>query len=166
MTRAAPGARMLAAALAAGLIASSPIGADPLEDFGTVMKYGLPLVAAACAVDQDRFGDFALRGGLQVGLVLGLKKTVGAPLGIRPRGMGEGFPSGHAASAAFGAADLASKCVDGNAGAQAGLIAAALLASFSRVDAGEHTPAQAAAGTAIGLILGASEIGLSFNARF
>lgn len=158
--------RTMAAALAASLMAPAAVQADPVEDFGTVMKYGMPLVAAACAVDQDRFGDFALRGALQVGLVLGLKKTVGAPLGIRPTGLAEGFPSGHAASAAFGAADLASKCADGNGAAQAGLVAAALLASFSRVEAGEHTPAQAAAGTAIGLILGASEIGFAVDLRF
>ncbi len=155
--------RALAAAL---LIGAAPAQADPFEDFGTVMKYGLPLAAAACAADQDRLADFALRGGLQVGIVLGLKRAVGAPLGTRPTGLGEGFPSGHAASAAFGAGDLAANCVDGNAAAQAGLVAAALLASASRVHAGEHTPAQAAAGTAIGLILGASEIGFRIDAKF
>ena len=38
--------RALAAAL---LIGAAPAQADPFEDFGTVMKYGLPLAAAACA---------------------------------------------------------------------------------------------------------------------
>ena len=90
--------RALAAAL---LIGAAPAQADPFEDFGTVMKYGLPLAAAACAADQDRLADFALRGGLQVGIVLGLKRTVGAPLGTRPTGLGEGFPSGHAANSAI-----------------------------------------------------------------
>ena len=50
--------RTMAAALAASLMAPAPGGADPLEGFGTVMKYGMPLAAAACAVDQDRFGEF------------------------------------------------------------------------------------------------------------
>ena len=40
--------RALAAAL---LIGAAPAQADPFEDFGTAMKYGLPLAAAACAAD-------------------------------------------------------------------------------------------------------------------
>lgn len=160
------GGGTIAAITAAFVTAATPVHADPFEDFGTVMKYGLPLAAAVCAAEQDRLADFALRGGLQVGIVLGLKRKVGAPLGIRPTGLDEGFPSGHAASAAFGAGDLAAHCVDGNEAAQAGLVAAGLLASASRVHAGEHTPAQAAAGTAIGLVLGASEIGFRIDAKF
>lgn len=154
------------AAVTAALLGTTPAAADPFENFGTAMKYGLPLAAAVCAVDQDRFPDFALRGGLQVALVLGLKRTIDGKLGQRPGGAAGGFPSGHAASAAFGAADLARHCVDDNDAARIGLIGAALLASASRVDADEHTPAQAAAGSAIGLTLGGSTIGLSWDAWF
>ena len=36
------------AALCAALLAA-PASADPFEQFGTAMKYGLPLAAAVCA---------------------------------------------------------------------------------------------------------------------
>ncbi|WP_299359495.1 phosphatase PAP2 family protein [uncultured Paracoccus sp.] len=153
-------------ALAAGLMVTTPAAADPFEQFGTAMKYGLPLAAAACAVDRDRLPDFALRGGLQVALVLALKHSVVGPLGQRPGGGGGGFPSGHAAAAGFGAADLARHCVRDSDAARIGLLGAALLAAASRVDADEHTPAQAAAGSAIGVALGASSFGLSWDAWF
>lgn len=67
------------------------------------MKYGLPLAAAACAADQDRLEDFAIRGLLQAALVWGMKSWFdGEPLSRRPSGEGRGFPSSHTASAFSG----------------------------------------------------------------
>ncbi|CAM3247742.1 phosphatase PAP2 family protein [Paracoccus nototheniae] len=162
--------------LSAALIgmAALPARAEPLERFGTTMKYGLPLAAAICAADQDRLEDFALRGVVQAGLVLGLKALFdGTPLGRRPTGEGQGFPSGHAAMAGFGAADLAGKCWDDEPGLGAAAYGAAGLTAFSRVEAGEHTPRQAWTGALIGVTFGAASFGIgsegasiSFRLRF
>lgn len=163
---------MLGAALSAGL--AGPGAAEPLERFGTAMKYGMPLAAAVCAADQDRLEDFALRGAVQAGLVLALKAlTDGSSLGQRPTGEGRGFPSGHAAAAGFGAADLAGKCFEDEPGLGAVAYGVAGLTAVSRVQAGEHTAAQALAGSVIGISLGAASLGIgsegaaiSFGMRF
>ncbi|MFV0294452.1 MAG: phosphatase PAP2 family protein [Paracoccus sp. (in: a-proteobacteria)] len=138
-----------------------PLHADPFEGFGTAMKYGLPLAAAACAVDEGRGEDFAIRGILQTALVLGMKHHFnGQPVSRRPSGEGRGFPSGHTAAAFFGAADLAGKCFDDQP--EAGLIAygAASLTGWSRIHAGEHTARQVWAGGLIGFSVGAADFGI------
>ena len=150
---------LAAAALAAGL--SQPAAADPFEDFGTAMKYGLPLAAAVCAARDDRLEDFAIRGALQAAVVLGLKTWLdGSPASVRPSGEGKGFPSGHSAAAGFGAADLAGKCFPDDRAAGIGLYGAAGLAAASRVHAGEHTAQQAMAGALIGFSFGAADFGI------
>jgi len=162
------GAILTAAAFA------GPVAADPFEDFGTAMKYGLPAAAAICAARDDRLEDFAVRGLLQTALVLALKSwTDDLPVGRRPSGEGRGFPSGHAASAAFGAADLAGKCFGDDPAAGAAVYGAAGLTAASRIHAGQHTPAQAGAGMLIGIGFGAASFGIgsegasfSFGMRF
>ena len=165
---------MRAAALATLLALPQAAPAQGLEEFGTAMKYGLPLAAAICAADQDRLEDFALRGAIQAGIVLGLKAIFDdRPLGLRPSGEGRGFPSGHAAAAGFGAADLSGKCLDDHPEAGAAVLGAAGVTAYSRVAAGQHTPAQAMTGALIGLSLGAADFGigtegvsLGFGLRF
>ncbi|MFC3168595.1 phosphatase PAP2 family protein [Paracoccus fontiphilus] len=157
---------LLAAVLGA---AAQPAAADPFEDFGTAMKFGLPLAAAACAARDDRLEDFAVRGALQAVLVLGLKTWLdGTPVSVRPSGEGKGFPSGHSAAAAFGAADLAGKCFPDDPAAGIGLYGVAGLAAASRVHAGEHTAQQVLTGALIGFSFGAADFGIgtegaSFN---
>lgn len=151
--------KVIAACLAA--LTALPAAADPLEDFGTSMKYGLPLAAAACAAHQDRLEDFAIRGLLQAGLVLALKRGFdGQPISRRPSGEGQGFPSGHTASAFFGAADLAGKCFKNDVAAGAAMYGAAGLTGYSRIHAGEHTPQQAWSGALIGFSFGAASFGI------
>lgn len=142
-------------------LAATPAAADPFEDFGTAMKYALPLAAAACAARDDRLEDFAVRGLVQAVVVLGLKSWLdGAPVAARPDGGDRGFPSGHAAAAGFGAADLAGKCFARDRAAGAGLYGLAGLAAVSRVSSGNHTPPQAMAGALIGISLGAADFGI------
>ena len=148
-----------AAALAVTL--AHPAAADPFADFGTAMKYGLPLAAAVCAARDDRLEDFALRGALQAAVVWGLKSWLdGTPISVRPSGEGKGFPSGHSAAAAFGAADLAGKCFPDDRAAGIGLYGAAGLTAASRVHAGEHTMRQALTGALIGFSFGAADFGI------
>lgn len=150
----------IAATLCAAMLAL-PATADPFEQFGTAMKYGLPLAAAACAVDQDRGEDFAVRAVLQGALVLAMKRYYdGQPISRRPSGEGEGFPSGHTAAAFFGAADLAGKCFDDQPEAGALAYGAAVATGISRIHAGEHTSQQVWAGGLIGFSFGAANFGI------
>lgn len=147
----------------AGLCAATPLpsSGDPFEEFGTAMKYGLPAAAALCAARDDRLEDFAVRGIVQLAVVWGLKAwTDGSPVGRRPDGGGKGFPSGHAATAAFGAADLAGKCFRNKPLAGAAAYGAAGLTAASRVYAGEHTLEQALTGSLIGFSFGAASFGI------
>lgn len=151
------------AAVLAGIcgMAAVPAAADPFEDFGTAMKYGLPAAAAVCAARDDRLEDFAIRGLMQAAVVLALKSwTGGTPISRRPSGGGEGFPSGHSAAAAFGAADLAGKCFDDEPLAGAAAYGAAGLTAASRIHAGEHTPRQVMTGALIGFSFGAASFGI------
>ena len=143
------------------LALAQPVSADPFEDFGTAMKYGLPLAAAACAVDQDRLEDFAVRGLIQTALVWGMKQYLdGQPISRRPNGEGEGFPCGHTASAFFGAADLAGKCFKDEPAAGLAAYGAATATGYSRIHAGKHTPQQVWAGGLIGFGFGAADFGI------
>ena len=154
-------ARRRCAALLAVALAAAPAAADPFEQFGTAMKYGLPLAAAACAADQDRLEDFAVRGLLQAALVWGMKAYFdGQPIARRPSGEGRGFPSGHTAAAFFGASDLAGKCFEDKPLAGAAAYGAAGLTGWSRLHAGEHTPEQVWTGALIGLSFGAASFGI------
>lgn len=156
------------------LALAAPASADPFEQFGTAMKYGLPLAAAVCAADEDRLEDFAVRGLLQAAIVWGMKEYFdGQPISRRPSGEGKGFPSGHTAAAFFGASDLAGKCFEDDRAAGAALYGAAGLTGLSRVHAGEHTPQQVWTGALIGFSFGAAsfgigtdEVGFSVGLRF
>lgn len=146
----------LSAALAAG-----PAAADPFEQFGTAMKYGLPLAAAVCAERDGRLEDFAVRGILQAAVVWGMKTYFdGQPISRRPSGEGKGFPSGHTAAAFFGASDLAGKCFQDDVAAGAAAYGAAGLTGWSRVHAGEHTVPQVMSGALIGFSFGAASFGI------
>lgn len=150
----------LAAPASAQQFGAQQFGADPFEQFGTAMKYGLPLAAAVCAVDQDRAEDFAVRGLLQTALVWAMKEYIDAPIARRPSGGMGGFPSGHTAMAFFGAADMAGKCFADQPEAGAFAYGAAGLTGWSRLHAGEHTPQQVWTGALIGLSFGAASFGI------
>ena len=135
--------------------------ADPFEQFGTGMKYGLPLAAAVCAERDGRLKDLAVRGVLQAALVWGLKEYFdGQAISQRPSGGGRGFPSGHTAAAFFGAADLAGKCFKDDPAAGAVAYGAAGVTGWSRMRAHAHTPQQVWTGGLIGFSLGAADFGI------
>lgn len=151
--------RVMATALA--ISAAVPAAADPFEQFGTAMKYGLPLAAAVCARRDGRLDDFAARAVLQAAVVWGMKEFFdGQPVSRRPSGEGKGFPSGHTAAAFFGASELAGKCFAGDPGAGAAAYGAAALTGWSRVHAGQHTPEQVWTGALVGFSFGAASFGI------
>ena len=156
------GCRGAVLALVMAASAAGPAAAeDPFTRFGTAMKYGLPLAAAVCAERDGRLKDFAVRGLIQAVVVRGMKAYFdGDPVGRRPSGGGDGFPSGHTASAFFGAADLAGKCFADEPWSGAAAYGAAGLTGWSRVEAGVHTPQQVWTGALIGLSFGGASFGI------
>ena len=148
-----PFAPLPRAALAALLLAATlPAHADDrFTQFGDALQIALPLAALTCAANQGRAGETALGFAVQAAAVNGSKAALGdARINQRPDGTGRGFPSGHSASAMFGAANLAKFCYQGRPALQFVSYSLALTVGLSRVDADRHTPLQVAAGLAFG----------------
>lgn len=140
----------IASATAQGLAAPAA-RADGFETAGDVLKYALPGAAAVCAWKQERLASYATGFGIMALSVEGLKRGLGdAGINERPNGGSEGFPSGHTAAAASGAADLSLNCAPGNPWVAAGTGAATVLVGASRLDADEHDLVQVLAGAALG----------------
>jgi membrane-associated phospholipid phosphatase len=126
---------------------------DGLKASGDVLEIALPLAAAACATYQHRLGSYATGFLAQTAVTEGFKYGLGdASINERPNGESEGFPSGHTASAASGATDLAVHCAPGNRLVAAGAVAAVVLVGASRIAADKHTLLQVAAGAALGAV--------------
>lgn len=127
---------------------------DRFTKFGDIMQFALPLAAMTCAVRQGRAGETALGYAVQAAAVHGSKAILrDARLNQRPDGSGHGFPSGHSASAMFGAANLAQFCYKDNPAMQFATYSLALAVGLSRIDADRHTPLQVAAGLAVGFFV-------------
>jgi membrane-associated phospholipid phosphatase len=171
-----PFATRARAAIAALLFAAAlPAHADDrFEKFGDAMQIALPFVALTCAAKQGRAAETALGFAVQAAAVNGSKAMLrDARINQRPDGKGRGFPSGHSASAMFGAANLAEFCYQGRPALQFASYSLALAVGLSRMDANRHTPLQVAAGLALGyfanglrLSLSKHGMSLSFTWRF
>jgi membrane-associated phospholipid phosphatase len=165
----------LAALALCGVALAAPARADGLDTAGDVLKYALPGAAAVCAWQQDRLGSYATGFGIMALTVEGLKYGLGdSRINERPNGESEGFPSGHTAAAASGAADLSLHCAPGNRWVAAGTGAAVVLVGASRIDTDEHDLVQVLAGAAIGYFstgfrlerTPAGGLGLSYSMNF
>lgn len=127
---------------------ATPARADGVETAGDVLQYGVPVLALAyTGVVRDFAGTKQLVGSALVteAWVWTLKLTVDEK---RPSGGGRGFPSGHSATAAFGAAFVHKRY---------GLLQALPLygltgfVGWSRHDAEAHRTLDIVAGIAIGI---------------
>jgi membrane-associated phospholipid phosphatase len=130
-------ARAAVVALAAGLLASAPARAgDGFETFGDVMRYAIPAAALGISAgkrDGEGVAMFAASAVPTFGLTYGLKAVVDEE---RPDHSGShSFPSGHTASAFWGASHLHYRY-----GWKYGLPAYALAAAVgaSRIEADKH----------------------------
>jgi len=144
----------LARAAMAALLISAALPAqadDRFAKFGDALQIALPLAALSCAVNQGRAGETVLGFAAQAVAVNGSKAALrDARINQRPDGAGRGFPSGHSASAMYGAANLAKFCYQGRPALQFASYSLALAVGLSRLDADRHTPLQVAAGLAVG----------------
>lgn len=168
--------RVLGTALAVMLAAQGPALADSsdFEKAGDVLQYALPLAAGYCAVQQHREKEFATGFVVQTAIVQGLKYGLGdAGINQRPNGEGHGFPSGHTATAFYGATNLARKCFKDKPVLGAIAYGAAVAVGLSRIAADKHDPLQVGVGAVIGVFSNGitvsaekGRIGLGYSLNF
>ena len=149
-------------------------GSETLRKAGDILQIALPALAGICAIRQDRAQDFFLGLALNEVGVQGLKYGLGnSAINRRPNGSSHGFPSGHTASATFGATNLAKKCFPDKPVLGALAYGTALAVWVSRVNAGRHTTGQVLAGALIGyatngfsFAAGSGGVGIGFRMDF
>jgi membrane-associated phospholipid phosphatase len=124
-----------------------------VERFGDNYQIALPVLALGCqAVNGQGFAYLGRYAVMFVGLH-GTKRGLGdADIAHRPRGGLEGFPSGHTATATFGAASLVQSCLKGAPVAQTMVLLAAGYTGASRIESGAHDIWQVLAGAIWGII--------------
>lgn len=122
------------------------------ERYGDNLQIALPILALGCSVLNGEGIEYVGRYLVMFTGVHGTKQLLGdAPINIRPNGGTEGMPSGHTATAVFGASTLVQHCIIGNPAARAAIILAAGFTGASRIDAGKHTIWQVLAGAIWGI---------------
>lgn len=123
------------------------------ERYGDNMQIALPLLALGCSVLNGEGIEYVGRYLVMFTGLHGTKRALGdAAFNMRPNGGQEGMPSGHTATAAFGASTLVQHCIVGHPAARAAVILAAGFTGASRIDANKHTIWQVLAGAIWGII--------------
>jgi membrane-associated phospholipid phosphatase len=142
-----------------GLIVIAMIGlvvlttAPKVEKYGDNLQIALPLLAWGCEIANGAGLEYLGRYAVLFSGIHSIKNLLGdAEINQRPRGGGRGFPSGHTATAVFGASSLVSSCLVSNPVARMVVIVAAGFTGTSRVDVQAHTIWQVLAGAIWGLI--------------
>lgn len=130
------------------------------ERMGDGFQIALPLAGLGCAVADGGAGRYILRYLLlEAGIKLPKLLAGDEGFALRPDGGRGGFPSGHTAAAAFGAAGLAETCLRHSRAAQAVAVLAAGFTGGTRIEARQHTLWQVLAGAAWGWFAQAAALG-------
>lgn len=123
------------------------------ERLGDRYQVALPILALGCEVMNGSGLEYVGRYVVMFVGVHGTKQALGLnPLNHRPKGGLEGFPSGHMATAAFGATSLIQSCVTKAPVAQIAVALAAGYTGGSRIETRWHTLTQVMAGAIWGII--------------
>lgn len=121
--------------------------------YGDKLQTVLPVLALGCEFANGRALDYLGRYVVMFAGVHITKRALGdAPLNARPNGGTHGFPSGHTATASFGASALVTRCIGRNAVVQSLVILGAAFTGASRIDANAHTIWQVLVGGVWGLL--------------
>lgn len=124
-----------------------------VERLGDRYQIALPIVALGCSIANGSGPEYLLRYGVLWVGIHGPKNALGAAsFNMRPNGSDAGMPSGHTATAVFGASTLVSDCVGDSLPAKAATLIAAGFTGASRIDAHAHTIWQVLAGAIWGVI--------------
>lgn len=139
---------MLAAFLVLTLVATRP----DAESYGTTLQVTLPLAGLGCAAASGSLPSYLLRyGGLWVSVKASKRGLGDAEINRRPSGGYRGFPSGHTASAVFGASSLVHACLEHAPLLKTAIVLGAGFSGASRIEAGRHTIWQVLAGAILAL---------------
>lgn len=123
------------------------------ERLGDRYQVALPILALGCEVMNGSGLEYVGRYVVMFVGVHGTKQALGLnPLNHRPKGGLEGFPSGHMATATFGATSLIQSCVTKAPVAQIAVALAAGYTGGSRIETRWHTLTQVMAGAIWGII--------------
>jgi len=122
-----------------------------VEKLGDNFQIALPVIALGCSVANGQALDFTVRYFAQWGVVQGSKYALGdAAINRRPNGNSHGMPSGHTATAVFGASNLVTQCIKGNPAVKAIVILSAVFVGESRIYANAHNIWQVLLGALVG----------------
>lgn len=117
------------------------------KGIGSNIQIALPLLAWGCEAMNGHGPEYFARFVVMFVGLHGTKQGLGdAKINQRPNGGLQGFPSGHTATAVFGASSLAQSCLVGHPIAQGAVILAAAFTGTSRVASGWHDIWQTLAG--------------------
>lgn len=134
---------------AIALVCTASLRAERLGDNFQIV---LPVLALGCQAANGKGAEYMLRYAVLFTGIHGTKRLLGdAPINVRPSGSLQGMPSGHTATAVFGASTLINECVGGNLWLRTAVIVAAGFTGASRIEAGAHTIWQVLAGVLWGL---------------
>jgi len=123
------------------------------ERYGDNLQIALPALAIGCSVLNGDVGEYLGRYVVMFTGLHGTKRALAdAEINIRPNGGLHGFPSGHTATAAFGASALVQSCITGHPVAKTVVIVAAAFTGASRIEANAHNIWQVLAGAIWGLL--------------
>ena len=121
------------------------------KGIGTNMQIALPLLAWGCEAMNGNGAEYFLRFGVMFATLRTSKFVLGdRSINQRPNGGSEGFPSGHTATAVFGASSLAQTCLKAHPVGQGVVLIAAAFTGTSRVTSGWHDIWQTLAGALLG----------------
>lgn len=122
------------------------------ERLGDRFQIALPILALACSAVNGNAPEYLLRYGVMFTGLHSAKIGFGdAPFNQRPNGGDRGMPSGHTATAVFGASTLLHECGMNSLPARTAVLLAAAFTGASRMDAGAHTIWQVLCGALWGL---------------
>jgi len=139
--------RIILAALALTFLLSP----KTVGKLGDNFQIALPVIALGCSVVNGRAVDFGVRYLAQEGVVLGSKYLLGnTAINQRPNGGSRGMPSGHTATAVFGASYLVDRCIMDNTAVKAVVIATAVFVGGSRLYTQAHNIWQVLIGALVG----------------
>lgn len=127
------------------------LGSSETEKLGDRLQVALPAAGLACAIANGAAVHYFVKFASTMAVVHGLKRGLGdAQINLRPSGSQQGFPSGHTASAVFGASYLVNDCLQRSKFMQGAVILGGAYVGASRVEAGKHFLFQVMVGALVG----------------
>jgi len=138
-------------AVIAALLLTLAVSEKRIEPLGDSFQIALPVIALGCSVTNGKAADFLIRYVVQWGAVHTSKALLGdSAINRRPNGKIHGTPSGHMATATFGASNLVHECIAGQPLVQGVVILTAGFVGASRIEAAQHFLWQVMLGVLVG----------------